>query len=535
MSSFAQLDNFRDTGDTQGGMAMPAPKKARKAAVAIPSSMMVNFTNQTGEQAGTQMDIPVNSNSKQLETLVNTLLNNTDPMPYTFYIHDTEVTSTVEETLQQLQDEREALNSSALSFEDTLNISYRPLSIFRVRPVTRCIETLPGHTGPVLHVSFSPDGKKLASGGGDMAVRFWNPITNLPSHVCTGHRHHVLCTAWSPCGTIFASADRSGEIRLWNPVDGSQMGNPMKGHTKWVTTLAFEPIHVHGETLRLASSSKDHTVKVWNVKTQVCDTTISGHLDSVECVKWGGTGLIYTCSRDRTIKVWAIDGHGYSKHMLVRTLTGHAHRINTMALNCDGVLRSGIYSLDTLSAKSKKSTKGKDNNEVDSKETVKAKALENYRKVVGEEDEKGERLVSGSDDFTLFMWAPQEGKTPLVRLTGHQQMVSDVSFSPDARYMASASFDKKAKIWDGKTGKFIATCTGHVGAVYQLTWSADSNYLVSASKDSMLKVWNTKGEAKKAMHTLAGHMDEVYALDWSPNGHSLASGSKDRTIKIWHH
>ena len=51
----------------------------------------------------------------------------------------------------------------------------------------------------------------------------------------------------------------------------------------------------------------------------------------------------YTGSRDRTIKVWAIDGDGVqgsSRHKLIRTLTGHAHRINTMALNCDYVLRT---------------------------------------------------------------------------------------------------------------------------------------------------------------------------------------------------
>lgn len=543
MSSFLQLDTFRETGDTQGGAHLPKVKKARRSgkSAQLPSSMMVTFKNPEGEQAGGQIDIPLESNVKQLEALVNSLQENTDPTPYAFYVNDVEVTDNVGDTLRQLMEEYEAEGKEALSLEETLHISFRPLSVFRVRPVTRCIETLPGHSDAVLHVSFSPDGKRLASGGGDMAVRFWNPITNLPSHVCTGHRHHVLCTAWSPCGTIFASADRSGEIRLWNPSDGKQWGSAMKGHSKWVTSLAFEPIHVHGETIRLASSSKDHTVKVWNVTNGNCETTISGHLDSVECVKWGGTGLIYSCSRDRTIKVWAVDGHGHSRHMLVRTLTGHAHRINTMALNCDYVLRSGVHSLDTLSKKSTAATtKSKPsgvspaNGAEGDKEKIKAMALQQYRKVVGEGD-KGERLVSGSDDFTLFLWAPQDTKTPIVRLTGHQQMVSHVCFSPDARYMASASFDKKAKIWDGHTGKFIATCTGHVGSVYQLCWSADSSYLVSASKDSTLKVWSAKGEAKKSMHTLSGHEDEVYALDWSPNGFSLASGSKDRTIKIWHH
>eukprot|EP00607_Mallomonas_marina_P009294 CAMPEP_0182418556 /NCGR_PEP_ID=MMETSP1167-20130531/2958_1 /TAXON_ID=2988 /ORGANISM="Mallomonas Sp, Strain CCMP3275" /LENGTH=396 /DNA_ID=CAMNT_0024592817 /DNA_START=359 /DNA_END=1549 /DNA_ORIENTATION=- len=396
---------------------------------------------------------------------------------------------------------------------------------------------MPGHTDAILHVSYSPDGKRLASGGGDTTVRFWNPMTSMPTHTCKGHRNHVLCTAWSPDGNIFVSADKNGEIRIWDPKTGKQIGSPLSGHKKWVTHLCFEPLHLASLSpslsssssslsfCRLASSSKDHTVRVWNLLTGACESTICGHMDSVECVKWGGTGLIYTASRDRTIKVWDIDGHGRSQQKLVRTLSGHGHRINSLALNCDYVLRTGAYQL------------GEDVPSSDIE--MKQKALERYRRVVGcagegEREGEGERLVSASDDFTLFMWQPTVGKSPVQRMTGHQQLVNHIAFSPDARYVASASFDKKVKLWCGRTARFITTFTGHVASVYQLTWSSDSYYIVSASKDSTLKLWSLK-EPKNALHTLPGHEDEVYALDWSPNGTQLASGSKDRTIKIWHH
>jgi ribosome assembly protein 4 len=107
-----------------------------------------------------------------------------------------------------------------------------------------------------------------------------------------------------------------------------------------VTAIAFEPLHLNGQIIRFATSSKDRNVKVWNIRTGQCLTTVCGHNDSVEDLRWGGTGLIYTASRDRTIKVWAIDGdgnYGSNQHKLVRTLVGHAHRINTLALNCDYV------------------------------------------------------------------------------------------------------------------------------------------------------------------------------------------------------
>ena len=65
-----------------------------------------------------------------------------------------------------------------------------------------------------------------------------------------------------------------------------------------------------------------------------------------------------------------------------------------------------------------------------------------------------ERLVSGSDDFTLFLWHPEVDKKSIARLTGHQQLINEVKFSPDTRLLASASFDKSVKLWDGKTGKY---------------------------------------------------------------------------------
>lgn len=63
-----------------------------------------------------------------------------------------------------------------------------------------------------------------------------------------------------------------------------------------------------------------------------------------------------------------------------------------------------------------------------------------------------EMLITGSDDFTLFLWRPEVDKNSVARMTGHQQLINDVKFSPDMRLVASASFDKSVKLWCGRTG-----------------------------------------------------------------------------------
>lgn len=82
--------------------------------------------------------------------------------------------------------------------------------------------------------------------------------------------------------------------------------------------------------------------------------------------------------------------------------------------------------------------------------------------------------------------------THLVQQSGLKLSMSpcvlQVQFSPDGRWIVSASFDKAVKLWDGVKGTFITTFRGHVRPVYQVSWSSDSRLVVSGSSDSTLKV-----------------------------------------------
>jgi ribosome assembly protein 4 len=162
------------------------------------------------------------------------------------------------------------------------------------------------------------------------------------------------------------------------------------------------------------------------------------------------------------------------------------------------------------------------------KDTMQKVALEKYNKLKGDKDE---RIVTGSDDCSLYMWCPKVSAQPTKRLLGHQLPVNHCQFSPNSQYIVSASYDKSIRLWNGYSGDSLSVCRGHISAVYLISWSLDSRMLVSASKDSTMKIWDAK--TRKLMFDLPGHADEVYAIDWSPDGEKVASGSKDRMLRIW--
>lgn len=116
-------------------------------------------------------------------------------------------------------------------------------------------------------------------------------------------------------------------------------------------------------------------------------------------------------------------------------------------------------------------------------------------------------------------------------LKGHKEAISSVEFSPDGRWLASASNDATVKIWQATTGKFVGSMQGHKGGISDVAWSPDARTLASASDDTDVILWSV--ETRQPIKTLSGHTHYVFCVNFNPQGTLVASGSFDETVRIW--
>ena len=217
-----------------------------------------------GETPFASFSIPKNVTADKLKTLLLAFrkqlneLNGDDEdeeeedTPYLFFINGHDIKTNIYDCVRH----------QIINAEKTIPIVYQPQAVFRVRPVSRCTSSMPGHGEPVIVANFSPTGKHLASGSGDRTVRFWDLTTETPQYECKGHREYVLALSWAPNGKRVASGDKTGNVIIWDPSNGKQIGRSLVGHKQFITALAWEPLHLDGSCRRLASSSKDGDVRV---------------------------------------------------------------------------------------------------------------------------------------------------------------------------------------------------------------------------------------------------------------------------------
>lgn len=84
---------------------------------------------------------------------------------------------------------------------------------------------------------------RLATGSGDNTARIWDTDSGTPKHTLKGHTGWVLGVNWSPDGKHLATCSMDKTVRIWDPETGKPFGQELKGHAKWVLAVAWEPYH----------------------------------------------------------------------------------------------------------------------------------------------------------------------------------------------------------------------------------------------------------------------------------------------------
>ena len=436
------------------------------------------------------------------------------------FLHD--ANSFVTSSHEAIERSTQHIYLSALPFADKDSLVYKEFTLRCTGLVTvdrfwignhggSAIMTLTGHSGPVLSVAYSGDGRFLASGSKDGSVRLWDTRTGEEARppLLVG-TDSITTVDFARSNQWVGSGTESGVVCVWSITPDQASHRLLKGHSDRVNCVRFTP-----DGFRLASASSDRTLCLWNTETGQKLARMYGHITRVIGVAFFPDGdILASSSFDDTIRLW-------------HSNTGHAV--------CEPLPNSSGLGIDT-SPDGKVIARTNNNGVVLMKcKTGEQIALLKQNSPSCIQFSPDGRLLVAVGDQTVQLWdlQPDPQHASCVNLAGHGGGVNWTTFSPDGLHIASASDDSTIRIWSARSGRSaVQPIPTHERTVRSVVVSNDGAIIVSGSEDKSVRVWNTRTGAA-TISPLRGNANSILSVSISPDGRLIASASKNESIWLW--